>query len=591
MDPNQQMQRAMQLFQQRQYQAASPLLEGLLALQPKHPNLLYLQAQCLRHLGKAEQSERVFQKLIRWHKHPAFHCGYAGLLASVNQPQQALAQFDKALALDSGFADAHYNKARLLQQQGHNAKAQGHYQRALSLQPNHGGAQLGLGQTLVAEGQLDQAESGYQQWLSKQPQDHRILYQLGQLLLKRGEFAQALGQLEQATQLAGGPPLYRKALAESLFLLGETEQAKQHYQALLQSAPRDRDLLDRLFRLRWLSDESDSFVDYRQAGQGAEQDALQLDFAKRLLKAERQDEAAAVLDRYLSRQPNHGDGLAMLAHLQREQGDLRQALQTLDRYSQDGHDQVDYERALTLLCLGQSERALALLDSMLVRQPDNQGWWALKATALRLSGDDAGYRALYDVDGLVRVFDLNDQLGSEMEALRQELIQLHQSLRYPMEQSLRGGTQTEGHLYQRRSARIGQVASVIEQRVGEFLAGLPTRADHPSLRVSGGRTRFSGAWSVRLQQEGYHRDHFHNEGTFSACFYVSVPEEVKQSEAGWLKLGQPALSRHIELPPDTLIQPKEGHLALFPSCMWHGTVPLAQKAERMTIAMDLVRLP
>jgi hypothetical protein len=29
-------------------------------------------------------------------------------------------------------------------------------------------------------------------------------------------------------------------------------------------------------------------------------------------------------------------------------------------------------------------------------------------------------------------------------------------------------------------------------------------------------------------------------------------------------------------------------LALFPSYMWHGTVPFTQGAERLTIAFDLV---
>ena len=36
------------------------------------------------------------------------------------------------------------------------------------------------------------------------------------------------------------------------------------------------------------------------------------------------------------------------------------------------------------------------------------------------------------------------------------------------------------------------------------------------------------------------------------------------------------------------IQPKPGRLVLFPSYMWHGTIPFQQNAVRTTIAFDVV---
>lgn len=44
----------------------------------------------------------------------------------------------------------------------------------------------------------------------------------------------------------------------------------------------------------------------------------------------------------------------------------------------------------------------------------------------------------------------------------------------------------------------------------------------------------------------------------------------------------------LGLKPAQLVEPKVGRLVLFPSTMWHGTVPFAD-AERMTVAFDVAR--
>jgi hypothetical protein len=40
--------------------------------------------------------------------------------------------------------------------------------------------------------------------------------------------------------------------------------------------------------------------------------------------------------------------------------------------------------------------------------------------------------------------------------------------------------------------------------------------------------------------------------------------------------------------PAHAVQPAEGRLVLFPSYMWHGTLPIRGDEPRMTIAFDAV---
>jgi hypothetical protein len=116
----------------------------------------------------------------------------------------------------------------------------------------------------------------------------------------------------------------------------------------------------------------------------------------------------------------------------------------------------------------------------------------------------------------------------------------------------------------------------------------PPDASHPILGPRRDRpVRFAGSWSVRLLDQGYHANHFHPEGWFSSAFYLAVPAAT-QDRGGWLKLGEPQKELGLDLPPTRLIEPKPGRLVLFPSTMWHGTIPFAA-GERLSIAFDVAR--
>jgi hypothetical protein len=167
------------------------------------------------------------------------------------------------------------------------------------------------------------------------------------------------------------------------------------------------------------------------------------------------------------------------------------------------------------------------------------------------------------------------------------LRQLHLMQHHPPEQSLRGGTQTQGHLFLRREPEILAIKALVADAVRQYVAGLPAFAEgHPLLGTARGLLHFEGAWSVKLASQGFHVVHTHPHGWISSAFYVALPEHMGEGHAGWLQLGAPPPDLRVDLPPYAEIQPKPGRLALFPSTMWHGTVPF-DDGERLTIAFDM----
>jgi ectoine hydroxylase-related dioxygenase (phytanoyl-CoA dioxygenase family) len=77
-------------------------------------------------------------------------------------------------------------------------------------------------------------------------------------------------------------------------------------------------------------------------------------------------------------------------------------------------------------------------------------------------------------------------------------------------------------------------------------------------------------------------------GWISSCYYVGLPAVVADENAqqGWIKFGEPNFKSGLAI--RRAIQPQAGRLVLFPSYMWHGTIPFRSSEKRTTIAFDVV---
>jgi tetratricopeptide (TPR) repeat protein len=245
-------------------------------------------------------------------------------------------------------------------------------------------------------------------------------------------------------------------------------------------------------------------------------------------------------------------------------------------------------RVRHLLRVGEVEAALPILDEGLREQP-NPELWALATTAWRLAGDERSQ--WLENPALVAVEDVSDSLPPR-DALAGVLRNLHGSAGEYLDQSVRGGTQTSGSLFNHVDPTIRAVRSAVVDAVRRYVDALPPLDPrHPLLREQRDRrVRFSGSWSVRLGSGGRHTNHIHPLGWISSALYISLPEIAKDETegAGWLTLGEPDDRLGLGVGPSRTIEPMVGQLALFPSWMWHGTRPFGQ-GERLTIAFDVMR--
>ena len=167
---------------------------------------------------------------------------------------------------------------------------------------------------------------------------------------------------------------------------------------------------------------------------------------------------------------------------------------------------------------------------------------------------------------------------------------LHDGSAFPLGQSLRGGTQTRGGLFNRPEPELQRLHEVLLVALQNYQAALPAfDPQHPTLRLRDSGLVITGSWSVRLAGGGdFHAAHLHPEGVVSSALYCTLPDGLDDNEdhAGHIELGRPPPKLRIDLEPRYTLRPKVGHLALFPSTLYHGTRPFAV-GERMTVAFDV----
>ena len=246
------------------------------------------------------------------------------------------------------------------------------------------------------------------------------------------------------------------------------------------------------------------------------------------------------------------------------------------------------------LAAGDADRARALLDRD-APPAHLQKHIALKTIAMRMSGDP-GYRAYYDYDRFTAQIAIDAPPGYASieafnDALAASIQRLHRAAQRPVDQTLYGGTQSSGRLWNVPDPVIQDYVAAMRRAAARFAENLPEDPLHPFLARKSTNLDCVGAWSVILSSGGGHVDHIHPAGWISACYYVTAPKEIFDGDrAGYLRLGASGVPG-LALPAERYYPPTPGTVVFFPSYVWHGVEKFEASSPRITAPFDLAPLP
>lgn len=245
--------------------------------------------------------------------------------------------------------------------------------------------------------------------------------------------------------------------------------------------------------------------------------------------------------------------------------------------------------ATALLAAAEPRRALNQIERLRARQPVNQLYIALQATAWRLLGD-ARYGDWFDYDRFVFSAPIGTPRGwasgdAYLEDLRASLMEAHRFKKQPFFQSVRDGGQISS-ITKCDDPAMRAFPDAARGPLEAYLDRLGRGDDPLRARRAGGATLVD-AWSVLLPTGGYHVSHVHPAGWLSsACHLQTSENDPGAPMAGWLKFGEPGCLTTPALEAQRFVEPEAGRIVIFPSYMWHGVIPFTKGRDRLTVAAD-----
>ena len=472
------------------------------------------------------------------------------------------------------------------------------YTESVRLAPDFADAWLHLGIAQGETGNIPAAIDALQRTLDLRPRDLQALYAMARAHTENADHENAIDSYRKALGIDSNIPELHQCYGDASYELGRVDDALSSYR---QALTLDAEALEVHETLNWIlwqhGMRDDHLGSYPPAIQTAPRSLpLRLQYAGSLSRVGRHHEAEEVL-REASKMFGPEAGIhSGLGRSLVNQGRIAEAIEhftaAVGLAPQDVRGRQDLARIL--ISSGSYSEALRHIDAATELAPLDQAIIAYRGLVWHLSGDPRESR-LNDYDSFIKSYAIPVPEGYRdihefNRALNRALDPLHGTKVHPLDQTLRGGTQTHGSLFAHRIREVQEVRDSIERSVREYIEEMDDDSDHPFLGRKCERFRFSASWSCRLGQQGFHTNHVHPKGWISSSYYVSLPEAVGKGDSheGWIKFGETNLGlgslEHI----GKLVQPTEGLLVLFPSYMFHGTIPFSSEEARTTIAFDVV---
>ncbi len=437
------------------------------------------------------------------------------------------------------------------------------YRRILKRNPAHLDTLILGGQAAYAIGQRQDALRWLKRSSEKYPDDPRGSYNLGVLYQSIGNIDKALDAFRLAAQAGPDFAPAQYNLAITLFELGQGDEAIEYFDRTISTDPNHAEAFSgKAFVLREQGKIGEAIEAYRHA--------------VRIMP----NNAKAWVGLGTCLQENDQGEEALVAH--------RSAIST----------DPDYPDATSNLCdaFVQMERpneAITACDEFLARYPGDAGVLAAKSIALNEAGKTDELKVLVDLDRFV--CPMKQEAPSNFpdttafnKALSKHVIRHPTLVTSPSSHSTRSGKQT-GTINTGSKGPIAAFENLVARSIDSYMDAVASEVKHPIVAHRPKHYSLS-VWATVLEGEGYQAPHIHPSGWLSGVYYPQVPKVVDDGGTdGWIEFGQPGPEYHFSAEPTLrLVQPEPGLLVMFPSYMFHRTIPFKSEETRISIAFDVL---
>lgn len=148
------------------------------------------------------------------------------------------------------------------------------------------------------------------------------------------------------------------------------------------------------------------------------------------------------------------------------------------------------------------------------------------------------------------------------------------------------------NIFQDKTKSIKLFRKILKQKIKQYINELPNDLQHHMLRHKTSNYEIN-SWATWVKGDGFIDKHIHEESWISGAYYCKVPKITiaAQNREGYFEYGCVPNDIQIEIDKKRgYVQPIEGKLVIFPSYLYHQTIPHQTTEDRISIAFDLTPL-
>jgi len=508
----------------------------------------------LYNAGQLQQAEATAKALLQVYPNaPILHNVLGPCLAGQRKFEEAAVSFKRVVAAMPNSAELHFNLATVLANLGRHDEAVTNYKKAAAIKPSYADAYFNLGISQQAIEKFEDAVASYRRAIAIEPGFFEAHGNLGTVLQQQGKLDEAISSYQKALNI--------------------NPDARGHFN--LATALRDKGKLD------------DAIAAYRQAiSLYPNYVQAHNNLGEALRDQGKMDEAVASYHQALAIDPNHEEASYNIAQFLYDAGDFQQAIAYFEK-SKLGDWQ---ERQL--YCLYKAEQYDAFKQKLqpLLQQRNVSPFLATLSTHYATNfGVEDSYDFCKTPMDFVYHNSIGELAGEDSELLSDLLRDIEFAEIAERKQGrLHHGIQSAGNLFKRSEASFIKLSQLIKKEVEAYQQRFAD-ADCELVRSFPQQTEFSSSWYVKMRTGGHLTSHIHETGWLSGSVYLSLPKKKVGQDDGSIEFsthGDHYPQKHTNFPVK-VIAPKLGDIVLFPSSLFHRTIPFTSDEERICVAFDI----
>ena len=425
------------------------------------------------------------------------------------------------------------------------------YKETLKINPNHVDANNNLGIILLRSGKFQKAISCFEKAIKINPNHANAHNNFGVAFRQLGEHQKAKSCYEKAIKIQPNYASAHNNLGEVFRQLGELQKAKSCHQKAIEINPNNAESHNNL-----------GFI---------------------FNELEELQKAKSCYEKAIEIQPNHASAHNNLGNIFRKFKEFQKAANYFVRSA------TVFGNAQFLECTYFSngvENYNKLLNTFVEKDPTNLRIASLAAYVSTKENIKNVYPFCKKPLNYFFSINLRDEFESS-DQFYQRLLKISEKLEssWQIKNIVKNGYQSTGNLLDKPFLEITVLKTKIEKQISIYRKNYKNSDDYYITRWPN-ESELTG-WYIKLKKQGQLKSHIHETGWLSGVFYLRVPKPLRKNE-GSINLSLQGFDYpYDEKLPNLYYAPKPFDLILYPSSLFHFTVPFTSNEERHCIAFDV----